>query len=147
MTPDFIVSIVEVRLNRFNNLCKVCPITSIHLKMIATMYFSQVNVYIEKLKLHSYIRKIIFCNITVSHWIGSSCIHHTSRLIVQIIKIQIKAIDKILHTCVRATAVHVLRLTRRPKRALPLTMQYGTPILRHKAGRNNTICKMKKRLH
>lgn len=47
---------------------------------------------------------------------------------------------KISHTCVRATAEQVLRLTRRPNRALPLTIQYGTPILRHKAGRNNTIC-------
>lgn len=58
---------------------------------------------------------------------------------------KIRELDIILHTCVRATVEHVLRRTRRPKRALPLTMQYGTPILRHKAGRNNTICINKKK--
>lgn len=38
----------------------------------------------------------------------------------------------------KARAVHVFRLTTRPKRALPFTMQYGTPILRHNAGINST---------
>ena len=42
-------------------------------------------------------------------------------------------------TFVMANAVTVLRRTSCPKRALPLTMQYGTPIFLHKAGKKITI--------
>ena len=41
-------------------------------------------------------------------------------------------------TCVMATEVHVFLCTSLPNLALPLMMQYGTPILRHKAGRKTT---------
>ena len=38
-----------------------------------------------------------------------------------------------------ARQVAVLRWTTLPNLDLLFTIQYGTPILRHKAGRNNTI--------
>lgn len=41
-------------------------------------------------------------------------------------------------TCVKATEVHVFLCTSRPSLALPLTIQYGTPILRQRAGKNTT---------
>jgi hypothetical protein len=40
----------------------------------------------------------------------------------------------------KARQVAVFLRTTRPSLALPFTMQYGTPILRHSAGRNSTIC-------
>lgn len=40
--------------------------------------------------------------------------------------------------CVKATDVHVFLCTSLPSLALPLTMQYGTPILRQRAGRKTT---------
>lgn len=40
--------------------------------------------------------------------------------------------------CVKATEVQVFLCTSLPSLALPLTMQYGTPILRHRAGKNTT---------
>ena len=46
--------------------------------------------------------------------------------------------NKITLTLSRATQVHVFLLTNAPSRALPLMIQYGTPILRHKAGKNKT---------
>jgi hypothetical protein len=46
-------------------------------------------------------------------------------------------------TWVTATHVQVFLLTSVPRRALPFTMQYGTPILRQRAGRNNTNWKSK----
>lgn len=48
--------------------------------------------------------------------------------------------------CVKATEVHVFLCTSLPSRALPLTMQYGTPILRHRAGRKMTSYRNKKKL-
>lgn len=42
-------------------------------------------------------------------------------------------------TCARAIAVQVFRWTSCPSRDLPFTMQYGTPIMRHNAGRHTTI--------
>ncbi len=44
-------------------------------------------------------------------------------------------------TVVKARHVAVFLRTTRPRRALPFTMQYGTPILRQSAGRNSTICR------
>lgn len=41
-------------------------------------------------------------------------------------------------TWVKATDVQVLRLTNNPKRALPFTIQYGTPIFLQRAGKNKT---------
>ena len=41
----------------------------------------------------------------------------------------------------KARQVAVFRRTTLPRRAFPLTMQYGTPILRQSAGRNSTIYK------
>lgn len=43
--------------------------------------------------------------------------------------------------CVKATEVQVFLCTSLPSLALPLTMQYGTPILRHRAGKNTTSYK------
>lgn len=40
--------------------------------------------------------------------------------------------------CVKAIDVHVFLCTSLPSLALPLTMQYGTPILRQRAGRKTT---------
>lgn len=47
-------------------------------------------------------------------------------------------------TWVRATVVQVFLWTSRPKEALPLTMQYGTPIFRQRAGKKRTIWKFDK---
>ena len=44
-------------------------------------------------------------------------------------------------TLVSANAVTVFRRTTRPSRALPFTIQYGTPIFLHSAGRYKTIWK------
>lgn len=46
--------------------------------------------------------------------------------------------------CVKATEVQVFLCTSLPSLALPLTMQYGTPILRHRAGKNTTSYKWNK---
>lgn len=43
--------------------------------------------------------------------------------------------------CVKAIEVQVFLCTSLPSLALPLTMQYGTPILRHRAGKNTTSYK------
>lgn len=62
-----------------------------------------------------------------------------------IIQIQIFFInDRANRTWVRATQVQVLRRTKRPKRDLFLTMQYGTPIFRHREGRKMTNWKKRK---
>lgn len=44
-------------------------------------------------------------------------------------------------TCVKATQVQVFLCTSRPSLALLLMMQYGTPILRHRAGKKTTSWK------
>ncbi len=46
--------------------------------------------------------------------------------------------------CVMAKEVQVFLCTSLPSLALPLTMQYGTPILRHRAGKNTTSYKWNK---
>ena len=46
-----------------------------------------------------------------------------------------------MFTCVIARQVQVFLRTSVPSRALPFTIQYGTPIFLHKAGMNNTNCK------
>lgn len=61
------------------------------------------------------------------------------KLLIIIFSIRIIALIRSL-TCTKATAVQVLRLTRRPNRDLPFTIQYGTPILRQRAGKNKTTC-------
>lgn len=45
----------------------------------------------------------------------------------------------------RARQVVVLRLTTRPNLDLFFTMQYGTPILRQRAGKNTTIYRIRKK--
>ena len=46
-------------------------------------------------------------------------------------------------TCVMAKQDKFFLCTTRPRRALFLTIQYGTPIFLHSAGKNRTICKQK----
>ncbi len=52
-----------------------------------------------------------------------------------------------LLTLVKARAEHVFLRTIWPKRAFPLTIQYGTPIFLHNAGRNRTIYRKIRKNH